>query len=214
MPIFSSISVFTVVNARYSTVRYILCIYYTPNAHSYVQSCRREGWEGLQKIQMAVLSTDKSILGNLILYTGSAWTSPKSNVPCQGKEHWNNWQAYLHTWQMSKLIRRSLTWKIWKPIGRHLLSWQCWRRVTFTLLFPGPAGMERGKQGLIWKEGKFLLPPALCPFFQHPCSCTVSHSPAGSSSERAASGGGGFTSLSNIRENKTKCTKIHMISQI
>jgi len=72
--------------------------------------------------------------------------------------------------------------------------------VIFTLLFPGPAGMERGKQGFIWKEGKFLLPPALCPFFQHPSSCSVSHSPTGSSSVRAASGRGGFISLSNTRK--------------
>lgn len=99
-------------------------------------------------------------------------------------------------------LTRSLTWKIWKPIGRHLLSWQCWRRVTFTLFFPGPAGIESGKQGLVWKEGKFLLPPALCPFFQHPCSCTVSHSPAGSSSQRVPSVGGGFNSLSNAREKR------------
>lgn len=104
-------------------------------------------------------------------------------------------------------LTRSLTWKIWKPIGQHLLSRQCWRRVTFTLLFPGPAGTERGKQGLVWKEGKFLLPPAFSPFFQHPCSCTVSHSPAGRSSQRAASMGGGFSSLSKIRKQRNKMYK-------
>lgn len=67
---------------------------------------------------------------------------------------------------------------------------------------PVPRGTERGKQGLLGYDGKFLLPPAVYPFLQQPFSCTVSHSPAGKSSQGEALLEAGLISLPSERGHK------------
>lgn len=49
-------------------------------------------------------------------------------------------------------------------------SGQCWCREMRTQRGPAPSGTKKGKQGLLGKEAKFLLPPAVWPTRQEPRS--------------------------------------------